>query len=98
MIKVLFDEIKIDTHTVDNDLYVNVEQLLDHLLGCSEKFAEETQLLAKEFGITLEETFFTKGMIQGMLTVALMLKQANTEYSFEGVETVEDMFSEFWSD
>lgn len=94
----LFDEIEIDTHTVDKELYVNVEQLLDHLLGSAEKFAQETQLVAKEFGITPEEIFFTKGMVQGMLSIALMLKQANTEYSFEGVETVEDMFSEFWSE
>ena len=94
----LFDEIKIDTYEVDKKLYVNVEQLLDHLLGSAEQFSQETKIVAQEFGITPEELFFTKGMVQGMLTIALMLKQANTEHSFEDVETVEDMFNEFWSD
>lgn len=94
----LFDEIKINTQTFDNELYVNVKQLLDHLVGSAQEFSEETRLVAEEFGITREEFYFTKGMVQGMLTVATVLKQGDTEHSFNKVSTVEDMFEEFWNE
>lgn len=94
----LFDEISIDSQTIDDELYVNVEQLLNHLSGSAEKIIVETKELSQYIGLTVEESIFTRGMVQGMLTVALMLKQANTEHSFDKVSTVEDMFNEFWQE
>lgn len=94
----LFDEIKIDTITQDNQLYVNVEQLLDHLAGSTETFSQETALLAKEFGITRDEKYFVTGLIQGMWSVVMMLRQGNQEFKFDSIETVEDLMESFWNE
>lgn len=94
----LFDEINIDTVTQDNELYVNVEQLRDHLLGSSELFSQETAALAREFGISKDEKYYSMGLIHGMLSVATMLKQGDQEFKFDSVETVEDLMKGFWSE
>jgi hypothetical protein len=94
----LFDEINIETITHNEDLYINVEQLLNHIVGSSEHFSHETAVLAKQFGITRDEKYFTMGLIQGMLSIAIMLRQGNHEFEFDSVETVEDLLQKFWTD
>lgn len=91
----LFDEIKIDSMTIDGELYVNVEQLGMHLLGSAHQFAEETADIAKIAGITKEEKYLVMGMVQGMMSVASMLGLAQEESVFSEVETVDDLLQRF---
>ena len=58
-------------------------------------FAQETTVLAKEFGITREEKVFTMGLIQGLWSVVMMLQQAQDEHAFDSIETVEDLLQKF---
>ena len=94
----LFDEMNIDTIVEDDELYINVPQLLDHLVGSSEVFSQETAILAKEFGISRDEKYYSMGLIHGMLSVATMLKQGDQEFKFDSVETVEDLIKGFWDE
>jgi hypothetical protein len=91
----LFDDINVDTIKQDDELYVNVDQLYNHLAGSTEIFAQESAALAKEFGITREEKVFTMGLIQGMWSVVMMLQQAQDEHAFDSIETVEDLLQRF---
>lgn len=94
----LFDEIKIDTVTHNDELYVNVQQLFEHLAGSTEHFSQESAMLAKEFGITRDEKYFVMGMVQGMWSVVMMLRQGNQEFEFESVQTVDDLLERFWNE
>jgi hypothetical protein len=94
----LFDEIKIDTITYNDQLYINVEQLHNHILGSAEIFSNETAELAKSFGISRDEKYFTLGLIEGMWSVALMLGYGNRQYELNSVNTVEDLLKRFWNE
>ena len=94
----LFDEIKVKTITHDNELYVNVEQLYQHLAGSTQEFSKETYQMAQKFGITADEKYFVIGMVQGMWSVVLMLKHGDQEFKFESIETVDDLVKKFWNE
>jgi hypothetical protein len=94
----LFDEIKIDTITHNDQLYINVEQLYNHILGSAEIFSNETVRLANAFGISRDEKYFTMGLVEGMWSVALMLGYGNKQYQFDSVNTVEDLLKRFWNE
>ena len=93
----LFDEIKVKTITHDDELYVNVEQLYQHLAGSTQEFSKETYQMAQKFGITADEKYFVIGMVQGMWSVVLMLKHGDQEFKFESIETVDDLVKKFWN-
>ena len=92
----LFDEIKIDTITHDDELYINVEQLCNHILGSVEVFSNETAHLAKMFGMPRDEKYFAMGLVEGMWSIALMLGYGNKQFEFDSVKTVEDLIKKFW--
>ena len=92
----LFDEIKIDTITHDDQLYINVEQLYNHILGSVELFSNETQQLAKILGMPRDEKYFVMGLVEGMWSIALMLGYGNKQFQFDSVNTVEDLIKRFW--
>ena len=94
----LFDEIKVKTITHDDELYVNVEQLYQHLAGSTQEFSKETYQMAQKFGITADEKYFVIGMVQGMWSVVLMLKHGDQEFKFESIETVDDLVKKFWNE
>ena len=94
----LFDEIKVNTITHDNELYVNVEQLYQHLAGSTQEFSKESYEMAQKFGITRDEKYFVTGLIQGMWSVVMMLRQGNQEFKFDSIETVEDLMESFWNE
>jgi len=95
---VLFDEIIVKTITHDDELYVNVEQLYQHLAGSTQEFSKETYQMAQKFGITADEKYFVIGMVQGMWSVVLMLKHGDQEFKFESIETVDDLVKKFWNE
>lgn len=92
----LFDEIKIDTITHDDQLYINVEQLYNHILGSVEIFSSETAQLAKILGMPRDEKYFVMGLVEGMWSIALMLGYGNKQYQFDSANTVEDLIKRFW--
>jgi hypothetical protein len=94
----LFDDIKVDTTIHNNELYVNVEQLHQHLTGSTELFSQEAYEMSKKFGITRDEKYFVQGLVQGMWSVVMMLKFGNQEHEFESVQTVDDLLERFWND
>ena len=94
----LFDEIKVNSITHNNELYVNVEQLYQHLAGSTQEFSKETYQMAQKFGITADEKYFVIGMVQGMWSVVLMLKHGDQEFKFESIETVDDLVKKFWNE
>lgn len=91
-----FDEIKIETIEKDGKLYIDVEQLYNHIVGSTEIFANESAFLANKFGITKDEKYFVMGLIEGMWSIALMLGYGNKQYQFDSVQTVEDIMEKFW--
>lgn len=92
----LFDDIMIDTEVIDGKLYVDVEQFRDHLIGSAEVFAEETKELAHlAGGLTVQEKYYSMGMVHGMWSIILMLRSATDEHKFEQIETVEDLLQKF---
>jgi hypothetical protein len=94
----MFEELEIDALEINNDLYVNVKQLFDHIIKATDSFKSETEAIAKLVGTTPQEKYFCMGIVQGMYNIAVMLKHGRDESSFESVETVEDMVKKFWSD
>jgi len=93
-----FDEIKIETIERDSKLYIDVEQLYNHILGSAEIFANESANLANKVGITKDEKYFVMGLVEGMWSVALMLGYGNKQYQFNSVQTVEDIMEKFWNE
>jgi hypothetical protein len=91
----IFDEIKIDSKIINEELYVNVDQLWKHLLGSSEQFSKESAEFDLKFGMSVEEKCFTMGMIQGIMTVVSILGLAQEESDFNQVNTVEDLLQRF---
>lgn len=94
----LFDDINIDTITHNDELYINVEQLYNHILGSAETFGREAAILAKSFGMPRDEKYFTMGLIEGMWSVAAVLSYGSKQFEFDSVKTVEDLMDRFWNE
>lgn len=92
----LFDDINIDTVTHEDELYINVEQLYKHILGSAETFSQEAAYLANNFGMPRDEKYFTMGIVEGMWSIAAILKYGNKQFEFDSVKTVEDLVNRFW--
>jgi hypothetical protein len=94
----LFDDINVSTITHNNQLYVNVEELHQHLVGSTHEFSREAYEMAQKIGITEEEKILIHGLVQGMWSVVMMLRFGNQEFKFESVETVDDLLNKFWKE
>jgi hypothetical protein len=94
----LFDDINIETITHEDELYINVEQLYNHILGSAEVFSQEAAHLAKTFGMPRDEKYFTMGIVEGMWSIAAVLKYGNKQFEFDSIETVEDLMKRFWNE
>lgn len=94
----LFDDLKVSTVIHNDELYVNVEQLYQHLAGSTQEFSHEAYEMAKKFGITEEEKILIQGLVQGMWSVVMMLRFGNQEFEFESVKTVDDLLEKFWKE
>lgn len=86
----LFDEINVDIITKDNELYVNVAQLANHLSKSISEFAHESSQLAKIFPLDVRERAFVVGLIEGMQSVTVMLKQADDEHTISNIHTIDE--------
>lgn len=94
----LFDDLKVSTVIHNDELYVNVEQLYQHLAGSTHEFSREAYEMAQRIGITDEEKILIQGLIQGMWSVVMMLRFGNQEFEFESVQTVDDLLEKFWKE
>lgn len=94
----LFDDINIDTVTHEDELYINVEQLYNHIIGSAETFSQEAAYLAKNFGMPRDEKYFTMGIVEGMWSIAAILNYGNQQFEFDSIKTVEDFLNKFRKD
>lgn len=91
----LFDEIKVDTITQGDTLYVSVPQLATHLAKAVYEFAQGSAELAEIFPLGVGERAYVMGITEGMQNIVIMLKQANDEHRIGSIDTVEELLERF---
>jgi hypothetical protein len=88
----LFDELKIRYQTIDDDVWVNLSDLSNHLLRATKEFAEESVVSSWDKPVQLSEAIFFRGLAEGMMSIVALLAQGGVEAEFhEKVHTVEDL-------
>lgn len=91
----LFDELKVDTITHDDDLYINVLQLAEHLEKSISSFIFKSKQFNEIIPMTVPEHAFIMGVIEGMSTVSVLLEQGNNEYKIGSLDTIDDLLEKF---
>lgn len=91
----LFDEIKVNTITDNDILYVNVPQLAAHLSQAIQEFVQGSAELAQIFPLGAAERAFIMGLTEGMQNIVIMLEQANDEHSIGNIDTVDELLEKF---
>lgn len=93
----LFDELNIDTKIHDGKLFANIDQLYEHLYNATYAFADEARVANQNIDppLTDIERAYISGLVQGMLTVVLMLQQGKAEAEVDSITTVEDFLKIF---
>jgi hypothetical protein len=90
----LFDELKIRYQTIDDDIWVNLSDLSNHLLRATREFAEESVVSSWDKPVQLSEAIFFRGLAEGMMSIVALLAQGGVEAEFhERVHTVGDFLN-----
>ena len=91
----IFDDLEINNLVKDNELYVCVSDLSNHLLKAVKEFSEETQQISHFVRITEHEKAFITGLVNGMYNVVLMLTQSEDEYKLKQINTIDELLEKF---
>lgn len=91
----IFDELKINTIVHENELYVRVSDLTQHLSNAVNEFADETDALSKIIKLTELERTFIIGLVNGMYNVVLMLTQSHDEHELKQINTIDELLEKF---
>lgn len=91
----IFDELEINTIIHNDELYVDVSGLAQHLSKAVDEFSDETEALSRVLKLTEREKTFIMGLISGMHNVVLMLNQSNDEYELKQINTVDELLEKF---
>jgi hypothetical protein len=88
----LFDELNIKHKMIDDDVWVNLPDLSDHLLSAVKKFVHGSFEESTVRPIGMIEQAFLRGIAEGMMSVISLLAQSGIEIEFsEKINTVEDL-------
>jgi hypothetical protein len=91
----LFDELKIRYQTIDDDVWVSLSDLSNHLLRATREFAEESVVSSWDKPVQLSEAIFFRGLAEGMMSIVALLAQGGVEAEFhEKIHTVEDLLNQ----
>lgn len=91
----LFDDLEIETLVKDDELYVRVSALAQHLSKAVHEFANESQALSHIVGLTEKEKAFIMGVVEGMYNVVVMLIQSYDEHELKQINTIEELLEKF---
>jgi hypothetical protein len=88
----LLDDLNIKYQTVDDDIWVNLPDLSDHLLNAVKKFVHGSFKESTVGPVGIIEQAFLRGIAEGMMSVVTLLAQSGVEIEFsEKINTVEDL-------
>ena len=92
----IFDELKIKTIIDDQEeLYVSVSDLSNHLAKAAQEFVDETKAISKIVKLTGQEKTFTLGLVNGMYNVIIMLGQSYDEHELNKINTIDELLEKF---
>lgn len=91
----IFDDLEINTLTYNDNLYVKVSDLAQHLSKAVNEFADETEALSHVVRLTEQEKTFIMGLINGMYNVVVMLTQSHEEHELTKINTIDELLEKF---
>lgn len=91
----IFDDLKIGNIVKDDELYVCVSDLSQHLLKAVKEFSDESEQLSHFVKLTDHEKAFITGLVNGMYNVVLMLAQSEDEYKLKQIDTIDELLEKF---
>jgi hypothetical protein len=88
----LLDDLSIRYKTIDDEIWVNLKDLANHLLDSAHSFAREVSQESMIRPIPIPEAMLLRGLAEGMMGVVTLLAQSGVEIEFnEKINTVEDL-------
>lgn len=91
----LFDDLKIGHLVHDDQLYVCVQDLVQHLTRSIQEFADESDALSHVVKLTEKEKTFIMGLVNGMYNIVIMLAQSQDEHELKQINTVDELLEKF---
>ena len=92
----LFEEINLDTIHDGDEIFINARQLAWHLSGSMRLLYDETFEESKESPLSLEESHYFYGIMQGINSVILLISQGGLEEKLHrDINSVEDIMKYF---
>jgi hypothetical protein len=90
----ILDELKIRNQIIDGEIWISLHDISTHTLSAVISFLNESSIFAMAHPITPMEAAYTKGIAEGMLSIATLLSQGGVEAEFhENINTVEDLLN-----
>jgi hypothetical protein len=90
----LLDELKIRNQVIDGEIWISLRDISTHTLNAVISFLNESSALSMIRPVTPIEAAYTKGLAEGMMSVATLLAQGGVEAEFhENINTVEDLLN-----
>jgi hypothetical protein len=87
----LFDELEIRYQTINDDIWVNLPDLSNHLLNATKNFVNSSFQESISRPMDVPEQVFMRGIAEGMMSVVTLLAQSGVEIEFsEKINTVGD--------
>jgi hypothetical protein len=88
----LFEEIGVRTIIQDDEIWINLKDISNHLLNAAMSLADEVRYEIQVFGASKQEIILLSGLTEGMLSAATLLAQGGVEEEInKKINTVEDL-------
>jgi hypothetical protein len=88
----LLDEIKVRNQIIDDEIWISLRDIAEHVLNAVTDFVHEASALSLVHPVTHIEAAYVNGLAQGMSGIAALLAQGGVEAEFhEKVNTVQDL-------
>ena len=88
----LLDEIKVRNQIIDDEIWISLRDIAEHVLNAVADFVHEASALSLVHPVTQIEAAYVNGLAQGMSGIAALLAQGGVEAEFhEKINTVEDL-------
>jgi predicted anti-sigma-YlaC factor YlaD len=90
----LLDELKIRNQVIDGEVWISLRDISTHTLNAVISFLNESTAFSMAHPVTPMEAVYTKGLAEGMMSIATLLAQGGVEAEFhENINTVEDLLN-----
>jgi aspartate/glutamate racemase len=88
----LLDDLDIRYKSLDDDLWINLSDLTNHLLESAHRLANDVAHESRIRPLQIPEAMLLRGLAEGMMSVVTLLTQGSLEAEFhEKINTVEDL-------